>query len=290
MRVISLLPAASEIVAYLGATEHLVGITHACDFPTVIGARPRVTRPAPPHTHDEAFGAERSHFKLDKRLIRALHPDLILTQALCEVCAVSETDARSLAASISPEPAVVTLGGSSIDGVMADITAVANALGVADEAEELIAGEHARLRAVHERLKSNAAPRPRVLVIEWTDPIFIAGHWVPEQIRRAGGHAVLGEPAAHSAQATRAACEEAQPEVVIVAPCGFSLAESAHEAERLMREWTWLAERDVWAMDANGLISRPGPRVVDGVETMARIFNPGLFSPIDSRHAQQVTV
>jgi iron complex transport system substrate-binding protein len=213
MRVISLLPAATEIVAYLGATEHLVGITHECDFPPVVGSRARVTASTVPAggAHGDARPADvdaavreasatgQSLFTLDEARITALHPDLILTQALCDVCAVSETDVRSLAARLTPPPRIVTLGGTTIDGIFADIRAVADALGVPAEADELLAGERARLRTVHETLKAVRAPRPRVLVVEWTDPVYVAGHWGPEQVHKAGGVDVLGTAGARSA-------------------------------------------------------------------------------------------
>jgi iron complex transport system substrate-binding protein len=304
MRVLSLLPAASEIVAYLGASDQLVGITHECDFPPELGSRPRVTSSSIPqsvaHSPDGASAGEIdaavrdateagiSLFKLDKRIIRALHADVILTQALCDVCAVSETDVRALAATMDPVPRIVTLSGTTIDGIMKDIVTVAEALDVADEAEELLAGERARMRTVHETLKANGAHRPRVLVLEWTDPIYLAGHWAPEQVRKAGGHDALGVAGEHSKVVPLSECERAEPEIVIVAPCGFGLDAARVEAERLIHEWPWLTGRQVWAMDANGLISRPGPRVVDGIEAMSRIFNPGLFSAIDPRHAIRV--
>jgi iron complex transport system substrate-binding protein len=304
MRVISLLPAASEIVAYLGATEHLVGITHECDFPPVIASRPRVTSATVPSAgaHGstpagevdaavrEASAAGQSLFTLDEDTIRALHPDVILTQALCDVCAVSETDVRALAARLDPVPRIVTLGGTTIDGIFADIRAVAEALGAQDEADELIAGDMARLHTVHDTLKSARAPRPRVLVIEWTDPVFLAGHWGPEQVRRAGGQDVLGTAGAHSVTVPLEQCIAEDPEIVLIAPCGYDLAAARGEANRLMADpaWSWLLGRQVWAVDANGLVSRPGPRVLDGVETMARIFNPELFSALDPRHGVRV--
>jgi iron complex transport system substrate-binding protein len=320
MRVISLLPAATEIVAYLGASEHLVGITHECDFPDVICGRPRVTRstiPLAAGTHlpaahageaddalpvgeatpgeidaavREASESGQSLFDLDKKLIATLHPDVILTQALCDVCAVSESDVRALAARLATTPRIVTLGGTTIEGIFADIQTVADALDVADEAEELLAGEHARLKLVHETLKAEGAPRPRVLLIEWTDPVYVAGHWGPEQVRKAGGRDMLGTAGAHSATVPMSECERADPEIVIIAPCGYGLEAAADEARRLLAhpDWAWLAGRQVWAMDANGLVIRPGPRVVDGVEAMARVFNPALFSAIDPRHAVRV--
>ena len=304
MRVISLLPAASEIVAYLGATEHLIGITHECDFPPLVASRPRVTRSAVPAAgaHGDAApgdvdAAVRAAseagvalFALDESRIGELHPDLILTQALCDVCAVRETDVRALAARLEPEPRVVTLGGTTIDGIFADIRAVAEALDATDEADELLAGDAARLRTVHETLKAARAPRPRVLVVEWTDPVYLAGHWGPEQVHRAGGRDVLGTAGAHSTVVPLDACVAADPEIVLIAPCGYDLDAARGEANRLMAhpDWSWLLGRQVWALDANALVSRPGPRVVDGVETMARIFNPTLFSPIDPRHAVRI--
>lgn len=300
MRTVSLLPAATEIMAFLGATEHLVGITHECDFPPVVNSRARVTHSAlPPHRDaaetDAAVRTQSENglalFTLDEKKITALHPDLLLTQALCEVCAVRESDVRALAARLQPAPRVVTLGGTSIDGIFADIVAVAEALGVPDEAEELIAGLRDRLNRVHHTLKTERAPRPRVALIEWTEPVFMAGHWGPEQIHRAGGRDVVGTAGAHSVALPLHDVSAAEPEIVLIAPCGYSLAAAKAEAHRLLdhADWKWLAKCQVWAMDANGLVSRPGPRVVEGVETMARIFNPTLFSTIDSLHAVRIS-
>jgi len=131
---------------------------------------------------------------------------------------------------------------------------------------------------------------PRVLLLEWSDPVFLAGHWGPEQVHRAGGRDVLGTAGAHSVAVPLTDCVAADPEIVLVAPCGYDLPSACAEAVRLRGhpDWQWLAGRPLWAMDANGLVSRPGPRVVDGVETMARIFNPTLFSALDARHAKRV--
>lgn len=299
MRVVSLLPAATEIMAFLGATESLVGITHECDYPDVVRSRARVTRSAIPHVDDPAVidaavraqsGQGHALFTLDESRIRALHPDLLLTQALCDVCAVREDEVRALAARLSPEPRVVTLGGTTLDGIYADISAVADAVDAISDAEELLAGLHDRVKHVHDTLKSARAPRPRAVIIEWTAPVYIAGHWGPEQVKRAGGIDVLGTIGAHSAPVALDAVAAAEPEYVMVAPCGYSLDAAIREAQRLLAEpdWQWLAGRQVWALDANGLVSRPGPRVVDGIEVMARIMNPLLFSAIDGHHARRI--
>jgi iron complex transport system substrate-binding protein len=299
VRIVSLLPAATEIVAFLGATEHLVGITHECDYPAVVGSRARVTRSAIPHSTDpllidtavrEQASVGQPLFTLDAVRIRALHPDLLLTQALCDVCAVSENDVRALAARLSPVPNVVTLGGTTLDGIYADIQAVADAVDARSDAEELLAGLRDRVKHVHDTLKAARAPRPRAALIEWTSPVFVAGHWGPEQIKRAGGIDVLGTAGAHSQTATFETLARSEPEFVFIAPCGYSLASATAEASSLLRDaaWSWLGGAQVWALDANGLVSRPGPRVVDGIEAMARIMNPLLFSTIDPHHARRV--
>ena len=299
MRIISLLPAATEIVAFLGATEHLVGVTHECDYPDIVASRARVTHSAIPHSSDpavidgavrEATAQGRPLFTLDEVRIRALHPDVLLTQALCDVCAVSETDVRALALRLVPVPHVVTLGGTSLEGIYADIQAVADAIDARSDAEELLAGLHARVKAVHDTHKAARAPRPRAVLIEWTSPVFIAGHWGPEQIKRAGGIDVLGVAGAHSVTVELEAVARAEPEFVFIAPCGYSLDAATAEAERLLHDdvWQWMRNAQVWALDANGLVSRPGPRVVDGIEAMARVMNPGEFTELDPRHARRV--
>jgi len=297
MRVVSLLPSATEIVASLGGMEHLVGVTHACDHPAVVDSRVRVTRTA---IDDRAASGvidaqvreitERGAplYTLHDDRIRALHPDLILTQALCEVCAVMEDDVRALAARLDPVPRVITLSATSLDGVLDDIRTVGTAIDLSDEAEEFLAGARARMEAVHATLKTARAPRPRVAVIEWGDPLYAAGHWVPEMVRRAGGIDVLAKPGAHSVIVDLEAVRAADPEVIVIAPCGFDLARAVAEGERLLAqpEWAWAADRRVFAVDANAFASRPGPRLVDGIEVFARLFNPSLFTPVDPVNAQ----
>ncbi|MDH5235213.1 MAG: ABC transporter substrate-binding protein [Gemmatimonadota bacterium] len=300
MRVVSLLPSATEMVAALGALETLVGVTHACDHPPMVASRLRVTRSAVSGTEAPgivdaqvraiAASGEPLYTLLEDR-IRRLHPDLLLTQALCEVCAVMETDVRALAARLEPPPRVLTLSASSLDGVFDDLTRVGAALDRADEAEEFLAGARARLRAVHDTLKAARAPRPRVAVIEWGEPVYAAGHWVPEMVRRAGGVDALAKPGAHSVVVDLAAVRAADPEVLLVAPCGYDLARAAAEGDRLLAldDWAWARAKRVWAVEANALVSRPGPRLVDGIECFARIFNPSLFTPIEPEFARPLT-
>jgi len=301
VRVVSLLPSATEIVGALGGLEHLVGVTHECDWPPVVSSRARVTSCAidstkPPREVDEQVRAlsasGQALYTLNEKLIRSLHPDLILTQALCEVCAVHEGDVRALAASISPAPPVISLAPTTLDAVLDDVARVGAALGLEDEAEELLAGLRARLQSVHVTLKTAQAPRPRTAVVEWGDPVFTGGHWVPDMIHRAGGVDVIGKSGEHSRTIAAAEFEAADPAIIVVAPCGYDLARAESEARRLLatNAWAWARTREVWAMDANAFASRPGPRLVEGVEILARIYNPALFSPLDPAHATRIFI
>lgn len=322
MRVVSLLPAATEICAALGAFDHVVGVTHECDFPAEARTRRVVTAsaiPAPAHAGvspaggiDDVAPADgpapaevdaavralsasgQPLFTLDEPGIAECAPDLLLTQALCDVCAVWEGDVRAVAerlgASSWRPPAVVTLGGTTLDGVCDDVQAVARALGREEAGAALVAALRARLLAVHAALRAARAPRPRVAVVEWTSPIFLAGHWGPEMVRRAGGVDVLGTAGAHSTTVTPEALAAAAPDVVLVAPCGYDLPRAAAEARALLDDpaWAWLAGRAVWALDANALLSRPGPRLVDGVEVLARLLHPALFGGPAPQHARPI--
>jgi iron complex transport system substrate-binding protein len=288
MRVVSLLPAATEIVAALGAEQELVGVSHECDHPASVCNQVRVTSAAISASASSATidrdvrelsAAGGSLFAIHDDVIAATHPDVLLTQALCEVCAVSEHDVRAIASRLDPVPDVITLSGTTLDGVFDDIRRVATAIGRDDEAERLLLSYDRRLRRVHERLKAARAPRPRVATIEWTDPVYLAGHWTPEIIRRAGGADALGQAGEHSRKATATEIEAATPELLIVAPCGFGLTRARAEAASLLSrpEWRWARSIPAWVLDGNALLSRPGPRLVDAVEVLAAVMHPDLF-------------
>ena len=289
--IISLLPAATEIVAVLGAWDRLAGVTHACDFPPGALQLPRVTTTridsgataaAIDRQVQAAAASGEAVFVLDEARLRALQPTILVTQGLCEVCAVAEGAVARVAASLDPPARVVTLGAGTLDEVLAAIQALAHALGADDEGQELVAGLRARMRRVHETLKAARAPRPRVAVIEWTDPVFPAGHWVPDMVRRAGGIDVLARPGEHSRPTSIASVRDADPDVIVFAPCGYPLDRGVAEARRTMarEEWAWARTRRVVVMDGNAFTSRPGPRLVDGIEVMARLLNPECFSPL----------
>jgi len=299
-RIVSLLPAATEIVAALGALGQLAGVTHECDHPASVMHLPRVTssaidRDAPSAAIDADVRALASTgapvFTLDARLVASLAPDVLLTQSVCDVCALPESEVDRAVAALAIAPAVVSLGGTTLDGVWDDVRRVGEAIGRRAEAEALIEASSARMRHVHETLKAARAPRPRVVVIEWTSPLFVAGHWSPELVRRAGGIDVLAEPGAHSVQVDVAAVRAADPEVLLFAPCGFDVGRAAREAEALLETeaWRWAHGRAVWALDGNALTSRPGPRLVDAIEVMAAIFAPDLFAQPAERFARRLT-
>ena len=295
MRVLSLLPGATDVVHALGLGDRLVGVTHECDAPGC-ARLPRVTASAVDAERGagevdaevRALSAEGSAiFALDEGRIATLAPDVVLTQQLCEVCAVSETQVRALAARIGTVR-IVTLAATTLDGVWDDVRRVAAVLDAAEAGERLVADARARLGAVHDTLKAAGAPRPRVAVIEWGEPVYAAGHWVPEMVRRAGGADVLAQPGEHSTTRTVAQVRDAAPEVVLISPCGYDAGRAEREARRLLAldDWAWARDRRVWAIDANRLVSRPGPLLADGIATMAAILAPDLFptpSPTDAR-------
>lgn len=298
MRVAALLPAATDIVIALGAGDQLVAVTHACTLPTGLEDVPRVTRsrvaPGAPGIVDAGVTALSAAgaplFELDEAHLAARRPDVILTQAVCEVCAVSEADARAVAARLRPAPRLVTLGAETVDGVLADIGTVAGALGIPEEGDELISGLRSRVAAVHRRLKSAAAPRPAVGVLEWTDPPFSAGHWVPDMIRRAGGTELFAGTGDRSRRLSLDELRDRDPGLVVVAPCGCGLTETVRELERLSESdlSKWLRARTTWAIDADRLTSSPGPQVVRGIEVLARILHPQLFGPPSPADARRI--
>jgi iron complex transport system substrate-binding protein len=302
MRILSLLPAATDIVTALGAGDELIGITHECAAPRNGGGCPRVTATAigddTPAVVDAAVRSRSAEgaslYTLDTETILRLHPEVVLTQAVCDVCAVDERDVRSLAARMSPQPLIISLAATTLEGVLADIERVAIAIGRSDAGTALVVALRARLRGVHDRLRSAAAPRPRVAVIEWPDPLFVAGHWVPEMIRRAGGQDVLAEAGAHSEVTTVDRIAAADPAILIIAPCGYTVDRAALVADDLLSrpEWQWAHARGVCALDANTLTSRPGPALVRGVEVLAAVLHPTLFPapPADAAIVQRPAI
>ena len=300
-RVISLLPAGTEIVAALGAADMLVGITHECDYPPEVTDRPRVTgsaidRDATSAAIDASVRALAESgapvFALHVDDLRRLAPTVILTQSLCDVCAVSEGDVRALASVLHPAPTIVPLTGTTLDGVWADIRAVGDAIGRVHEADLLLASINNRLQDVHRVLKAARAARPRVAVIEWLDPLFVAGHWTPELVKRGGGIDVLAKPGEHSVRMDVSRIRDAAPELLLFAPCGFDVERAEREARVLLatEAWSWASGVQAWALDGNALTSRPGPRLADAVEVIAAIVAPRQFAAPAAHYARRIGV
>ncbi|MEE6258776.1 ABC transporter substrate-binding protein [Plantactinospora sonchi] len=281
MRLVSLLPSATEIVYALGLGDDLVGVTFECDEPpsartdktVVVGGRD--TRGMSPGEIDDyvkaRMAAGEDLYTLHADALADLDPELILTQDLCRVCALPSGHVENALDYLGCRSDVLSLDPYSLDEVLESIVAVGARTGVPDRAEALVGRLRSRLAAVAAAVAGRS--RPRVAVVEWVEPPFTAGHWVPDLVRAAGGEPVAARPGARSVQTTWREFTEAAPDLVIVSPCGFHL-EGAVAQARLVAER--LPGVPVWAIDADGLVVRPGPRLVDGVEAIAALLHPGV--------------
>jgi len=281
MRVVTLLPAATEIVAALGGAGRLVGVSHECDYPACVQHLPRVT--ATP-IDSRAPGAEidaavrrtsesgRPVIGIEAAILRRLAPDLIITQTLCDVCAVSGTEVHQLGATMSPPSRVLALEGRNLTGIWADIRGIGEALDLGDEAEELVLGLQSRLRRLQAR---PLAHDQRVVCIEWLEPLYLAGHWTPELVRAAGGEDVGALPGSHSARHEWDQLQQLHPDHALIMLCGFNVDRSREELEALKNPAAleFLANVTVSIIDGNAYTSRPGPRIVDGAERIHSALN-----------------
>jgi iron complex transport system substrate-binding protein len=280
VRVVSLLPSATEIVYALGLGDDLVGVTFECDEPpsarrektVVVGGRD--TSAMAPGEIDAYVRAQLAAgadlYTLHADALAALEPDLILTQDLCRVCALPTDHVEDALAYLGCTAEVISLDPHRLDEVLETIRTVGDRTGVSGRAARLVNALRARLAVVAARVEGQ--PRPSVAVLEWVDPPFTAGHWVPDLVSAAGGTPVAASPAARSLQSSWEAIASAVPDIVLVAPCGFHLDAAARQSEFVVEQ---LPGVPVWAIDADSLIVRPGPRVVDGVEAIAAILHPG---------------
>jgi iron complex transport system substrate-binding protein len=290
-RIISMLPAATEIVGALGLLDALVGVSHECDHPPEARARPQVTHceihgGALPSGHIDRWVTETLNrtgtlYTMDEPLIRRLQPDLILTQRLCDVCAVGYDSVTAFAATLPGPPVVVNLEPATLSDIFEDIRRVARAAGVADRAERAIVSLVARVESVRARA-APARHRPRCLLLEWIDPPFACGHWNPELVEIAGGEEPLGHEGRPSRRVTWDEVRQARPDVLLIACCGFDLGRTRADLPLLRDREGWNdipAVRDgrVYAVDGSQYFSRPGPRVVDSLEIAAEILHPDLF-------------
>ncbi|HEX5708561.1 MAG TPA: cobalamin-binding protein [Pyrinomonadaceae bacterium] len=301
-RIVSLLPSATEIVCALGLEASLVGVTHECDYPPSVKNLPRLTASRISHetmsskeidhavsTHLDGHG---SIYDLDENLLRELRPDLIVTQELCEVCAVSYKTVLQAARVFDAESRVVSLEPSTIQDILDNIRTVGRLAGRDDEAERVVNALAARVDALAAAVHG-VERRPRTLMLEWLEPPFAPGHWVPEQVALAGGDAAFGRTGEKSVVTTAEEIRAYAPEVVVLIPCGYYKEDTlrALAKARLPEGFAELpAARagEVWAVDATSYFSRPGPRVVEGAEILARLLHPEIFGAPSERDAVRV--
>jgi iron complex transport system substrate-binding protein len=287
MRILSLLPSATEIVYTLGLEGHLVGVTDECDWPPQARTVQVVSHSALPAAAEPAeidrlvsasIGGGQPLYRLDTDAIRDLRPDLVLSQDLCAVCAVPSGHVNQALEVLGCQAEVVSLDPSSLEEVLDGVLQVGKAAGVPGRAEEVVAGLRDRLASVQAAVAG--LERPRVFALEWGDPPFNGGHWVPEMLQVAGAEAVLACPGAPSVRVAWAQIEAAAPQVVVFMPCGYDLRAAVEEAGRTLLARPELAGVEaIIAVDASAYCSRPGPRLVDGVEILAAALHPERLSP-----------
>ncbi len=302
LRVVSLLPSATEVVCALGLGEALVGVTHECDYPASVSGLPRLT--ASRVSHETMTSAEIDHavrsqldghgsiYDLDEEKMRELRPDLILTQELCEVCAVSYKQVERAARMFETDVRVVSLEPNTIEDIFENIHTVGRLTGRVAQADELVSHLRTRLDRVAAALEG-VEKRPRTLMLEWLEPAFAPGHWVPEQVMIAGGDHAFGRAGQPSVTTTAAEISAYAPEVIVLIPCGYYKEDILRQLPqaRLPEGWDELPavrSGEVWAVDATSYFSRPGPRVVDGVEILARILHPEVFGAPEGHEAVRV--
>ena len=294
MRIVSLLPSATETLFALGAGGDVVGVTFECDAPPEARSRTVVSTSALPEglapaeidaVVSQRMAAGEDLYHLDAGALSGLDADLVVTQDLCAVCAVDVSVVDDALAHLGCEADVLTLDPQDLGAVLDSVVTLGAACGRSAAAELLVASLRERLSAVR-RAVAGREPVP-TMVLEWTDPPFTPGHWVPEMVEAAGGLPVLGAPGARSERTTWADVAAAEPAVVVAAPCGFGLDESARLAAEALASGV-LPDVPLWAVDANASFARPGPRLVDGVEALAAILHPDAGLPLDPAMARRV--
>jgi len=297
MRILSLLPSATEIVYALGLGDDLVGVSHECDYPEQARTKPIVSASTPPsglcseqiHSAFSEHGhASHSLYRIDEQLLKQIDPDVILTQELCTVCAIPVAQVREAARVLAGDRCVVSLEPNNLRQILENISAVAEVTGRQTEAAALVAQLERRMARIS-GATSSLRERPRVFCMEWIDPVYCCGHWVPEMVRIAGGIDRLGREGSDSVRIAWKDVLDWRPEVLIVMPCGFGLEKAADQARQLSTYPGWadlpaVRNSRVYAVDANSYFARPGPRVVEGTELLAHLLpqQPGIVE----RHAR----
>ncbi len=302
MRIVSLLPAATEIVAALGLADSLVGVSHECDYPPEVNSKPRVThceiygKGLPSATVDLWVNQELSLnnplYTVDTELLRELEPDVIVTQQLCDVCAIDYASVVTIANSLPKKPQIVNLSPSSLSDIFSDIRRVAEAVGAVERSEIVIEALARRVDAVKVSA-FEAKSRPRCFLMEWIDPPFCAGHWSPELIELAGGVDPLGKKWTPSTRVSWEQIGSAQPEIVVLACCGYDVERTKLDIPILRSNTLWeslpaVRDNRVYMVNSSAYFSRPGPRIVDSLEILAEIIHPEIFAGLSRRGVSKI--
>jgi iron complex transport system substrate-binding protein len=298
-RIVSFLPSATEMACALGLGDQLLGLSHECDYPPEVRDKPIVVRSVLPiermsQREIDAAVSERlrnglSLYQVDENRMRTIAPDLILTQDLCQVCAPSGNDVARLLQALPSKPRVLFLTPQRLEQIFDNMRQLGEATGRSQRAEELIAASRARLERISAATRA-ISDRPRVFCMEWLDPVYCSGHWVPEMVQIAGGRDELGRMGSDSVRIPWTQVLEWRPEVLIIMPCGCDLEKAASEAKQLSAYPGWsdlpaVRNNRVYAVDANSYFARPGPRLVEGTELLAHLLHPALFEWNGPRNA-----
>jgi iron complex transport system substrate-binding protein len=301
MRICSLLPGATEIAFALGLGDDVVGVTHECDYPAEARQKPVVVRSLIDSNRmtsleidrwvSERLGSYQGLYVIDEDRLREAAPDVILTQGLCDVCAIDYNEVATASQTLAKRPKIVSLTPNCLTDVLTDLARVGEATGRRLKAEQVFRHLEERISAVRERA-AQLSTRPRVACLEWFDPIYAAGHWVPEMVELAGGHDVLGRQGVPSEKIDWKKVVELAPDVIVLMPCGFDMQRTAKEATTLEQLEGWhdlpaVKAGRVFAVNGHAFFSRPGPRLVDGLEILAHIIHPEIFPMQESPDALQ---
>ena len=291
MRICSLLPGATEIAFALGLGDDVVGVTHECDYPAEAQQKPvvvrslidshRMTSLEIDRAVSERLRNNQSLYTIDEERLREAAPDVILTQGLCDVCAIDYNEVVIASEALAKKPKIVSLNPNCLTDILDDVVRVGKATGQHRRAETFVRELEQRISAVHGRAVQSST-RPRVACLEWFDPIYFAGHWVPEMIELAGGHDVLGRKGEPSAKIAWDKVVELTPDVIVLMPCGYDVQRTLNEAACLQRLEGWhelpaVKAGRVYAVNGHAFFSRPGPRLVDGLEILAHLIHPDIF-------------
>lgn len=296
MRIASLVPSATEMLFALGLGDEVVGVTHECDWPAQAQRLPHLTAtviPAGLSAHEidrtvKATVAEgRALYTLDEERLAELEPDLIVTQSVCEVCAVSYDDVLTVAQRLPSRPRVVQQDPKTLSDVLADVIRLGDAAYAPDRGRELCRSLEARLAAV--RIAVTTTSRPRVIALEWLDPPFVGGHWIPEMIALAGGEDLVGTAGTKSPEVTWQRLEVLEPDVVVAMPCGWYIDDSRAQALACREQLGRLGARRLYAVDAASSFSRPGPRLIEGVELLSHLLHPEYIPAPEELEFEDVT-